>query len=82
MLPPDVEDALRLVQGYAPELKAWIEIKKQLVKNLSPKSRSLFSRRHPITKFQQTNEFELRVASRWEELTGNSVLFSRQHEQA
>ena len=81
MLPHDVDDALKLVHQYAPELREWIEIKKQVIKLLSPASRTLFSRRHPVTKLQMTNDFELTVAEKWADLTGESVVFTKQHEQ-
>lgn len=80
-LPEDIEEVLRFVYGYAPRITDWLQLKKELVKTVPPSRRSLFSRRHPVTKQQQTNEFELSVMSRWEELTGNSVVFTKQDEE-
>ena len=71
-----VEDAVQAVFKYAGDVDSWIVIKKELLKHLSHDDRTAFSTRHPITKKQQTNDFERAIAERWSELSGRKVLFS------
>lgn len=73
MIPEKVEQKLLEVFAYANEVEDWITVKKELVRHLPSPLRSLFSRRHPITKVQQTNEFELEIIKRWSELGGKDL---------
>lgn len=70
MIPDDVEASLQMVRIYAPNETRWVTIKVELLKHLKWQSRTLFSRRHEITKKQQTNDFEREVMKRWCELGG------------
>lgn len=74
-------EALNHVYSYADGVDDWITIKKELLKILIAKDRTLFSTRHPITKKQQTNDFERSVAKRWSVLTGRSVIFNTNEQQ-
>lgn len=71
-----IEDAIQAVFKYAGHIDSWIVIKKEILKQLSHDDRTAFSTRHPITKKQQTNDFERTIAQRWEELSGRKILFS------
>jgi hypothetical protein len=72
MIPEKVEEKIREVMSYA-ETDDWLTVKKEIVRSLPWKYRTLFSRRHPITKEQQLNDFELEVIKRWEELSGRGL---------
>lgn len=71
----NIMSALKAVFEYASVIDDWIEIKKELLKLLKPIDRQFFSTRHPITKLQQTNEFEKLIAVKWSEMSGRTVLF-------
>ena len=73
---PKVVEALAFVHAYASHIDDWLVIKKELLKALPPRLRSLFARRDPITKKQRTNAFERELAESWSELTGRKVLFT------
>lgn len=70
MIPGDVEYALQMVRAYAPNETRWVTVKVELLKHLKWQTRTLFSRRHEVTKQQQTNDFEREVMMRWVELGG------------
>ena len=70
MIPDDVERALQLVRAYAPDETRFVTIKVEVLKHLRWETRTLFSRRHEVTKQQQTNDFEREVMKRWIELGG------------
>lgn len=69
-----VSEAMTEVHSYAGHVDDWIVIKKELLKSLSSEFRSLMSTRDPITKEQRANDFELRLAERWEGMTGRKVI--------
>lgn len=71
-----VLEALAFVHSYAGHVDDWITIKKELLRALTPETRTLFSTRDPITKKQRTNDFERHVAEHWSEMTGRPVIFS------
>lgn len=73
----NVEKALQFVGAYAPSIHEWRVLKKEVMKNLPPASRALFSTRDPVTKKQNFNDFERTVAERWREITGIELIFSR-----
>lgn len=72
----EYDNALTVVFSYAKHVDSWIIIKKELLKNLPASARKAFSTRHPITKKQQTNDFERDLASKWEVMSGRSVVFN------
>lgn len=75
MIDYKIEEAIKEVYTFASDVDDFLTIKKQLLKMLPPNLRTNFSTRHPITKKQQTNEFERLLGSRWSELTGRPVIF-------
>ena len=70
MIPADVDYAIRTVLAYAPDITRWVTAKIEILKHLKWQTRTLFSRRHEVTKQQQTNDFEREVMRRWVELGG------------
>ncbi len=69
-----IEEALQFIKSYAPEIKEWKVLKRELMKCLNPQVRKLFSTRDPITKIQNFNEVEQTVADRWRTITGSEIL--------
>jgi hypothetical protein len=65
-----IEEALQFVYAYAKHVDDFIVVKKELLKFLGSEYRELFSTRHPLTKKQQPNDLERKIARRWSELTG------------
>lgn len=68
-------DVLREVFEYASQTDDWIVIKKEVLRALPARLRKHFSLRHPITKKQQTNDFERELAEEWSRMSGREVLF-------
>lgn len=77
MIDEDVEKVLQFVKTYAYDVNEWRVLKYQILQNLSPVKRKLFSTRDPITKVQNFNDFESKVLSRWVEITGSNLIFNR-----
>lgn len=71
-----IEEAIQFVHGYAPDIKEWRALKKELLKCLASEARKNFSTRDPVTKKQNFNEFERLIAERWEVISGNTLIFS------
>jgi hypothetical protein len=80
MLDEKLETALASLREYV-ETDDWLVLKKALVLISPPSMRGKFSRRHPISKKQMTNDFEREIAARWSELTGRPVVFTNEHEE-
>ncbi len=80
MFDDQLEALLIDVSKYV-ETDDWLVIKRALVTVCPPALRAKFSRRHPITKKQLTNDFERSVAARWSEITGRPVVFTNEHEE-
>lgn len=76
-IPDDVKQAIRFVFSYASSVTNWLVIKKEILKNIKPASRVFFSSRHPITKKQVINQFDVTVATYWEELSGNTLILTQ-----
>jgi len=57
--------AIDYIHSYAPNIKEWIILKKELLKTLTSDERTLFSVRDPITKKQRTNDLERLLAKLW-----------------
>jgi len=72
-----LDETLEFVTKYASHVTDWVIVKKELLKSLTPNERKLFSTRHPITKQQSMNVFEMHVAEKWEKLTGNKLIISK-----
>lgn len=70
------EEALQFIKQYAPYIDEWKALKKELMKCLNPDARKQFSTRDPVTKIQNFNSFEQLVAERWQEITGNKIIFT------
>ena len=77
MIPEKVEESIQIVFTYASHIDEWIVVKKEVLKNIHPSLRALFSIRDPKTKKQVPNAFDLEVAARWSQLTGRKVIFKQ-----
>ena len=77
MIDEEVEKVLQFVKTYAYDVGEWRHLKRQLLQNLPPEKRKLFSTRDPITKIQNFNEFEGKVLNRWEEITGAKLILKQ-----
>lgn len=71
-----IEDALQDVLLYAPQINEWKVLKKELMKCLNPEVRKQFSTRDPITKKQNFNHLEKKVAERWQVISGVTLIFT------
>jgi hypothetical protein len=80
MLDDKIEEHLSTLAKYV-DTDDWLVLKRALVNVCPPALRGKFSRRHPITKKQMTNDYERAIAARWTELTGRSVVFTNEHEE-
>jgi hypothetical protein len=76
MIDEKVEEALQFIKTYAYDVKEWKKLKQQILLNLPPEKRKLFSTRDPITKVQNFNDFERSVLNRWIEITGSNFILS------
>ena len=56
-----IEEMILFVHTYAPNITEWKVLRKELLKNLPPVQRKLFSTRDSITKKQNFNNFENNV---------------------
>lgn len=74
MIDESVEAALNFVKSYGANIREWKVLKQELLRNLSPHKRKLFSRRDPLTKVQNFNDFEKSVAERWKQITGDELI--------
>jgi 8-oxo-dGTP diphosphatase len=71
--PPGIERALKTVFTYAASVDDWLTLKKQLLLVLNSDDKSLFSRRHDVTRKQVPNDFERRLAKLWSKMTGREM---------
>jgi hypothetical protein len=74
-LSPEVEKVIRFIATALPNETNWLSVKKQLMLDLCPGDRQLFSTRHDIKHLHYPfNTFEQRIRSLWKEITGNVLL--------
>lgn len=67
-----VQAKIKFVATLLPEETDWLRVKKQLLLELPPVDRQLFSSRDPYTKLHHPfNPFEIQVRQAWTQLTGN-----------
>lgn len=69
-----LSDAIDHVFTYASHVDEWLIVKKELLKVLPVKERTIFSVRDPITKKQRVNQFEILLAKWWSEKTKRPVV--------
>lgn len=67
---PKIEEAIKFVHAYAPEINEWKVLKKELLKTLAPNYRKLFSTRDPKTKKPNFNDFEKSISLEWKKISG------------
>lgn len=68
-------DAIKFVYSYAPNIRDWKVLKRELLNNLPMEKRRLFSRRDEKTKRQKFNQFEKEVSQLWENMSGHKLIF-------
>jgi len=73
-----VRDAMAMVATYAADTDDWLMVKRELLVLLPVCERELFSRRHPVTKRQTTNDYEDILIDVWFELTGMRLMIHEQ----
>jgi hypothetical protein len=69
-IPMRVIEIITDVYSYAKEETDWVRIKNEILCYASEDERCLFSRRHPVTKKQRTNDFERKLMKLWTILGG------------
>ena len=67
---PKIEEAIKFVHAYAPEINEWKILKKELLRSLPSNHRKLFSTKDKFTRKMNFNEFEKTVFDYWTKLTG------------
>lgn len=72
-----VEEAIKFVHAYAPSIKEWKVLKKELLKALHPSFRKMFSTRDPRTKVSNFNQFENDIVECWKKLTGTELYLGK-----
>lgn len=65
-----VKDQIRFVAGYCADCDDWVTIKKEIMRGIPSHLRKHFSRRHPITKNQQPNNFDRVVINYYKKVSG------------
>ena len=65
---------LKFISSFAGDCDDWMTIKKEVMKNISPKSRKNFSTRDSKTKNQYLNEFEKRLINYYKDWTGVNLV--------
>ena len=65
-----IEEAINFVHSYAPSIREWKILKKELLKCLHPNQRKMFSTRNEKTKQLNYNDLEKNIVERWRTITG------------
>ena len=73
ILPDRVILQIREVSKYVGNCDDWVTIKKEIMKGIPSSLRKNFSRRHPITKEQIPNNFDMLVISEYRKISGISL---------
>lgn len=63
-------EQIREVASYVGDCDDWMTVKKEIMRGIPSTLRGKFSRRHPITKEQQPNDFDIQVINYYREITG------------
>lgn len=74
---PKIEEAINFVHSYAPDIKEWKILKKELLKFLPVNQRKLFSTRDKKTKEMNFNDLEKSIVERWKIITGMNVYLNK-----
>ena len=72
-IPEPIIEALEEIMTFVGETNDWMVIKKLVLRSIPPALRTNFSTRHPKTKKQSLNEFEMIVIDWWEARTGRRL---------
>jgi len=69
-IPDRIAQQIREVSCYVGNCDDWVTIKKEIMRGIPSGLRKLFSRRHPITKEQVPNDFDIAVKEEYEKVSG------------
>lgn len=64
-IPLKIKETIDFVFEYASTINVWMDLKKQLMRNLAHEHHRCLSTRDPYTKFQFPNELELTIMHYW-----------------
>lgn len=70
---PKLKEAVDFVMSYAQDSVDWVQLKKEIMKNLPWQLRTNFSTRDRKTYEQSMNEFERMLAGYWKSKTGREL---------
>jgi len=73
-IPKEIADQLKIVAAYAVNCDDWVTIKKEVMRAIPPTLRKNFSTRHPKTKEQWLNPFEVRLIEIYQDMTGTQLV--------
>lgn len=74
MISEEIENTILALSSAMDKNDEWLKLKRLLLVSLHPEVRSKFSRRDDITKKQPSlNEFEKKVLTRYESITGKKL---------
>ena len=75
-IPERIINALEETMTYVGMTTEWVVVKKEVLKKIPSNLRTRFSTRHPKTKKQSFNEFELVIVAWWLQHTGRKLVIS------
>ena len=74
MIGEEIENTILMLSPAMDKNDEWLKLKRLLLVSLHPEVRSKFSRRDDVTKKQPSlNEFEKKVLTRYESITGKKI---------
>ena len=73
-IPKKIEEQLEIVAAYAVGCDDWVTIKKEGMRGIPSALRKNFSTRHPKTKEQWLNPFEVRLIEIYQDMTGTRLV--------
>ena len=73
-IPKKIIEQLEIVSSYAVDCDDWVTIKKEVMRGIPPALRKFFSTRHPKTKEQWLNPFEMQLIEIYQGMTGTALI--------
>jgi hypothetical protein len=74
LIPDRIAVQLEEVASYVGDCDDWVTIKKEVMRGIPPALRKNFSTRHPKSKEQWLNPFEMQLIENYEKLTGITLV--------
>jgi len=72
-----IEETIKFIHAYAPDIKEWKVLKKELLKSLPSSHRKLFSTRDNSTKKLNFNDFEKTVVEYWQKIANVTLYLEK-----